>query len=226
MLRLWPHKRRDPSSDASASGVALSAFHPATPPASFRFLDAGPLIDGELELVEPSPRWVESLLLTAAMPACRSDPAAQLNRHDLLRFLEQFPRGRQRANPFRGHANGYTFWIRLRGPGVPLEMAGNVSLRLGQEDENLVRYLGHIGYGVYPPARGRHLAERATRLLFPLARAHGHRELWITANPENAPSRRTCERLGGELVDIVDLPAGHPLYERGERRKCRYRITL
>jgi tagatose 1,6-diphosphate aldolase len=51
-------------------------------------------------------------------------------------------------------------------------------------------------------------------------------ELWITTNPENAPSRRTCERLGGEYVDTVDVPPGHPLFQRGERRKCRFRLAL
>jgi tagatose 1,6-diphosphate aldolase len=79
---------------------------------------------------------------------------------------------------------------------------------------------------VYPPARGRHYAERAARLLLPLARRHGMSELWITCNPDNAASRRTCERLGGELVEIVPIPPDHAFYSRGERAKCRYLIRL
>ena len=77
-----------------------------------------------------------------------------------------------------------------------------------------------------PPARGRRYAERSCRLLFPLARAHGIKTLWITCNPDNFASRRTCERLGMRLIDTVPVPDTDPLYARGDRVKCRYRIEL
>lgn len=106
------------------------------------------------------------------------------------------------------------------------ERAGTISLRIG-DDARLVRYAGHVGFSVTEPYLGRHIAERATRLLFPLAKAHGLDPLWIGCNPDNAPSRRTLERLGAELVEVVALP---PDYERyyncGEREKCRYRLDL
>jgi tagatose 1,6-diphosphate aldolase len=63
-------------------------------------------------------------------------------------------------------------------------------------------------------------------MLFPLARAHGIRILWITCNPDNWASRRTCERLGCHLADIVPVPSDHPLYLRGDREKCRYWIAI
>lgn len=104
--------------------------------------------------------------------------------------------------------------------------AGTISLRVG-DDERLLRYAGHVGYAVDEPWRGRHLAERATRLLFPLARAHGLDPLWIGCNPDNAPSRRTLERLGATFVEIVALPPDYDrYYSRGEREKCRYRLDL
>ena len=87
-------------------------------------------------------------------------------------------------------------------------------------------YSGNVGYHVYPPARGRHFAERASRLLFGLARRHGMERLWITCNPDNLASRRTCERLGMHLVDTVPVPDTDPLYARGDRLKCRYRLDL
>jgi tagatose 1,6-diphosphate aldolase len=87
-------------------------------------------------------------------------------------------------------------------------------------------YAGNIGYGVYPPARGHHYAERACRLLLRLARAHGMKRLWITCNPDNIASKRTCERLGCTLGGIVTVPTGHPLYLRGDREKCRYWLDL
>lgn len=189
------------------------------------FLDSPtPLADDLIELIEPSARWIDAYLRTTQSPGCVGDPAAVLSRRDLIRFLDQHPRGRQIESPHIGHAHGYTYWIRLRQP-TDLEIAGSISLRIG-DDDNLRRYLGHIGYGVFPPLRGQRIAERATRLLLPLAASHGLKELWVTANPENLASRKTCERLGGELVNIVNLPKTHPLYLRGERRKCRYRIDL
>ena len=52
------------------------------------------------------------------------------------------------------------------------------------------------------------------------------RRLWITCNPDNFASRCTCERLGCKLVEIVRVPPGHTLYQRGEFEKCRYRLDL
>ena len=60
----------------------------------------------------------------------------------------------------------------------------------------------------------------------PLAKANGLSELWITCNPDNLASRRTCERLGAELVDIVPVPFDHPLWSRGDVAKCRYHLSL
>jgi predicted acetyltransferase len=74
--------------------------------------------------------------------------------------------------------------------------------------------------------RGNHFAGRALRLLKPLARRHGLSELWITCNPENAASRRTCEFAGAELTEIVDLPPHVDMYQEGERQKCRCRLDL
>lgn len=199
-------------------------FSQARKASGFQFLEPGRLIDDDLELVEPAIRWVEPHLFTLSSPASIGDPSSHLTRNDLIRFVDRYPRGRENPNPFLGRVPAYTFWMRLRS-GSPVEIAGSVSLRIGQT-EDLQRYMGHIGYGVYPPARGKHLAERSTRLLFPLARAHGLTELWITANPDNIPSRRTCERLGARLIDVVDLPITHPLFLRGDRRKCRYQLAL
>jgi predicted acetyltransferase len=202
----------------------LSAFKPRPVAPAWTFLDSPvPLVDGNLELVEPAARWVDAVLQTTRRPDCAGDPCEHLSRMELLRFVDRTPRGRQTADPSRDLVPGYTFWMRLRSG--PIGMAGSVSLRIG-DDQNLRCYLGQIGYGVYPPARGQRLAERATRLLFPLAKAHGMKALWITANPDNVPSRRTCERLGGILFDVVKLPTHHPLSLRGDTHKCIYRIDL
>ena len=194
----------------------------------FRFLDPGPLVDAELELVTPDDRWVDPLLETLAHPLTRelSPREAELTGEQIRRFIREFPLGRQPVDVEKGLVPAYHFWMRLRPidgfePVVPL--AGGIALRVGHS-RNLEMYLGHIGYNVYPPARGRHLAGRAVRLVLPLARRLGLSPLWITCNPDNVASRRSCEIAGGRLVEVVPLPEDHPLYVRGEREKCRYRF--
>lgn len=52
-------------------------------------------------------------------------------------------------------------------------------------------------------------------------------ELVITCNPDNRASRRTCEWLGGELVEIAELPEDNDMrLEDGETHKCIYRFDL
>ncbi len=100
---------------------------------------------------------------------------------------------------------------------------GNISLRLGNQP-GIVLYAGHIGYGVDETFRGHRYAARSVALLLPHARQHGISPVWITCNPENMASRRSCELAGGVFVEIVDLPPENPMYKIGERRKCRYRF--
>ncbi|MEE8418514.1 MAG: hypothetical protein V3S02_00210, partial [Dehalococcoidales bacterium] len=69
-------------------------------------------------------------------------------------------------------------------------------------------------------------AARACNLIKQVALDHGLKTLWITCNPDNVPSRRTCEILGCELVEIEDLPEETDLYRDGDRQKCRYRWDL
>jgi predicted acetyltransferase len=107
----------------------------------------------------------------------------------------------------------------------PQTVAGHINFR-AVSTPFIDTYAGHYGYGVVERFRGRHYAERATRLLFSLARRHGFATIWITCNPDNIPSRRTCERLGGTFVEIVDVPEDSDMYRAGSRQKCRYRIDL
>jgi tagatose 1,6-diphosphate aldolase len=60
----------------------------------------------------------------------------------------------------------------------------------------------------------------------PLARHYSLNPLWITCNPDNYASRRTCELAGATFIEIVDLPEDTDMYQMGERQKCRYRLDL
>ena len=122
------------------------------------------------------------------------------------------------GDPPRGWAPSYDFRISLHGSG---ERIGGTSLRIG--DSELLRlYAGHIGYGISPSYRGHHYAARSCLLLRSVALDHGMDALWITCNPDNWASRRTCEIIGAEYVETVDLPPDTSMYMQGERQKRRY----
>ena len=104
------------------------------------------------------------------------------------------------------------------------ETMGNIRLRIGYNER--IHYGGQIGYDVKEEFRGQRFAARACKLLLPFAKRNGLTELWLTCDPENKPSRRTVERLGAQLVEVVDLPEHNEQYQRGERQKCRYKIDL
>ena len=199
---------------------------------SFVFLDPGPLIDGELRLIAPDAKWIDQLLRSATHPQTfREEPAeANQTRQKLLDFLRIAPGGRQLSDPSTGRVPAYHFWM-LADPPVgnpldpPIQIAGGMGVRVGTTRE-IELYSGNIGYHVYPPARGRRFAERACRLVLPLLRRHGMERVWITCNPDNVASRRTCERLGATLVDTIEIPRDHPFRSRGETAKCRYLISL
>ena len=119
-----------------------------------------------------------------------------------------------------GTVPAYDFRIRIDN-----QIVGQVNLRVGLTD-HIMLYAGNLGYKVDPPYRGRQLAARAINLLVPVARHHQMSELWICCNPENWASRKTCERVGAELVEIIEVPLGIDLYDRGDRANCRYRLRL
>jgi predicted acetyltransferase len=123
------------------------------------------------------------------------------------------------ADPAREWVRALTYDIHHPGSSDPM---GIINIRLGYTIA-LVRYGGNIGYGILPAWQGHHYAGKACRILKPIAIAHGMDVLWITCNPDNWPSRKTCEFIGATLVEIVDLPPENNQYQEGERQKCRYR---
>jgi tagatose 1,6-diphosphate aldolase len=191
------------------------------------FLDPGPLIDGDLELIAPHIMWVDELLEAChhKLTKRQSPKEAETTRESVERFLRLAPHGREPGDPARAWVPSYHFWMKVTAPDVPVRIGGGIAFRIGSNRE-IDTFVGNVGYHVYPPARGHHYAERAVRLLLPLARRHGMPRLWITCNPDNLASRRTCERLGARLIETVPIPSSHPFYSRGERAKCRFLIEL
>lgn len=148
---------------------------------AFRFLEVGPLSDGEL----------------------------------ILRLARTVDRDNAKQS-----VATYHFEMRIWD-----QVAGGIRFR-AENDFDVELYAGNLGYNVAAEFRGRRLAARACRLLMPLARAHGFDWLWITCDTNNHASRKTCERLGAHLIDVVRLPEDSDMYQDGERFKCRYRLNL
>ena len=102
---------------------------------------------------------------------------------------------------------------------------GDCDLRLGMNEE--LYYAGNIGYNIQKEYRGHGYAYEACRILFRLARTKYHmEELIITCSPDNIASKKTLQKLGGQLLETVEVPAGHWLYQRGETVKNIYRFLL
>lgn len=102
---------------------------------------------------------------------------------------------------------------------------GKCDLRVGYTEG--LYFGGHIGYRIDPEFRGHHYAAKACELLFLLARKHDMDYVYITCNPENAASRKTCEYLHGELLEIVELSEDNEMrVEDGETHKCIFKFAL
>ncbi|MDQ0875974.1 RimJ/RimL family protein N-acetyltransferase [Paenibacillus sp. V4I3] len=104
------------------------------------------------------------------------------------------------------------------------EITGKIDVRIGS-NENLY-YGGHIGYSITEKFRGNHFAAKACLLVKQVALAHGMEKLIITCNPDNFPSRKTCEYIGAKLNVIVELPPHNDMYLEGERQKCIFEWSL
>ena len=134
-----------------------------------------------------------------------------------LVLVEKYP-----GDPTINYVPAYRFKMTLVGQDKQI---GQIELRVG-DTHHLILYGGHLAYAVDPDYRGHRYASRACKLLLPLARQHGFKTLWITCNPDNIASRRTCELVGAKLVEIVNLPEDSDMYQEGERQKCRFRLDL
>lgn len=103
------------------------------------------------------------------------------------------------------------------------EIVGRCDLRFGMNP--YMRYMGNIGYTIYPPFRGHYYAAQASALLLELAQ-DSMDEVIITCSPDNIASVKTIERLGAILLGVEVVPEGHELHVHGEGIKCIYKIQL
>lgn len=104
---------------------------------------------------------------------------------------------------------------------------GKCDLRLKLDDR--MYFYGNVGYNILPQNRGHHYAYYACKVLFKIAKEeYGFSELYITCNPDNDASYKTLKKLGGELLEVAEIPEKHELYSLGDRYKCvfRYKVNI
>lgn len=126
-----------------------------------------------------------------------------------------------RAVKRKGYCPAYIYDITMHGENTPI---GRIDVRIGSN--NNTYYGGNIGYRVFEEYRGNGYAAKACRIIAQVAKAHGMDSVIITCNPDNIPSRKTCENVGAVLLEIVDLPKNNEMYKLGERQKCRFEWHL
>lgn len=125
------------------------------------------------------------------------------------------------ANLDKDYVPSYVYNIRLHDSNFDI---GKIDIRIGFNRNTF--YGGNIGYEIFKKYRGNGYAAKACKLIFEVGLYHEMNSLIITCNPDNIPSKKTCENIGGKLLEIVDLPTNNELYIDGERKKCRFEIIL
>lgn len=97
---------------------------------------------------------------------------------------------------------------------------GQISYRNGESFA--VYYFGHIGYHIDAPYRGHSRAFNACRLIRKVIENDHKESVVITCDPDNYPSRKTCEKLGATLERIVPVPESLRARYEISTIKCRY----
>ena len=141
---------------------------------------------------------------------------AFLKNDEIQLILERTAEG----DPVKGWVPAYYFAI-CDSNGTKM---GVCDLRIGHNE--MLYYGGNIGYRIEEEFRGHHYAGKACLLLFELAKRHDLGYIIITCNPDNFPSRKTCEYAGGTLLEIAELPLDNDMRSRGETEKCIFRFDL
>lgn len=123
------------------------------------------------------------------------------------------------ADKAKGYSPAYEF--EMRHPGKP-QCMGVIRLRV--DTAATLCYPGHIGYEVNKQFRGHRYAARSCQLLLALAYSHGLKYVWLTVDPKNIPSQKTCDIIGANYIKTVRLPSNHEMYEQGARYRRRYKL--
>ena len=118
---------------------------------------------------------------------------------DYRLWVEKIERDRTPDTVTPGLVPATTFFGRKKSDG---RIVGTIQVRY-ELNEYLLKYGGHIGYGVRPSERRKGYATRMLRLALDHARSMRLRRVLITCDRSNIASARTILRCGGEMENEI-----------------------
>ena len=132
-----------------------------------------------------------------------------------LKLTEKYPGDEEGVLPF------YYYDIYVNSTN---KFAGKISVRIGNNKHSY--YNGHIGYYVEPEQQGHGYACKASRLVLPVAKAHGMKKIYIPCKESNIASYKTIENLGGVYIETVNIPEWCFFYYEGIEDYRIYELLL
>lgn len=129
-------------------------------------------------------------------------------------YLKQITKNNGENNRFPE----YKFQIYLNSTN---DSIGYINLRFGNNDK-LINYLGHIGYGIDEPFRGNSYSKKACELLKIILNYYSIKEVYLTCNPENFASKKIIEKLGSIYTYTSDTRT----YSENEPSKLVYKWLI
>lgn len=124
------------------------------------------------------------------------------------------------AQPEKNWLPAYYFDICL----LSGETIGSCDLRIGHNEKTY--FGGNIGYKIEEKFRGNRYAFKSCQLLFNLAKQNNLNYLIITCTPDNIASSKTLELLGGDFIEIANIPEFSEMYAEGKRKIKIYKFNL
>lgn len=110
----------------------------------------------------------------------------------------------QAANPNYSTVTTYYAFVKN-------EIAARIACRWQLEKGNLATVGGHIGYQTAPNFRRQGIMTKLLNFALEQYAKRGISPVLITAREDNIASRKTIEKAGGDLENIIDLEDGHRL---------------
>lgn len=108
------------------------------------------------------------------------------------------------AQPEKGFVDSCCYDIYLHNTSKQI---GSCSAKLGLND--VLFYIGNVGYEINEEYRGNGFAVDAVKLLIKLFKLNGFKKIIITQVPTNVASIRVCEKLNCTFLGVYDIPADH-----------------
>ncbi|MGL5753837.1 MAG: GNAT family N-acetyltransferase [Paraclostridium sp.] len=125
---------------------------------------------------------------------------------------------KREGDDLKGFSPEYKFKVLLHNSD---KIIGHINLKIGNI-EKVVKYIGYIGYAINEEYRGNKYSAKACSIIKEVAKENRLDSIIITCNPDNYASRRVCEYIDANLIEIIDIPKTSDAYSLSETKKCRY----